>query len=221
MIILSTDTAHHRYFINRLLKEGFSVNSIYFETGHKSGIPFYDEEQDEFEKHNFFVDVPYDLPDNMPIHEVSSVNKITIPDMDLGIVFGTGIIREHIIGRFNNLLNIHRGISNLYRGLDSDLWAIHCEDYNNIGVTIHEVAPTLDTGDIAAQKTLKLTKDMEIWQIRYYTTVLATDMMIDVLRHNPKRIPQAKGKYFSSMPHEMKIETKKKFDKYVESICSE
>lgn len=220
MIILSTDTPHHRYFINRLLKEGFKIDHIYFETSHKSGVPFYDEEQDEFEK-RFFDTVPYDIPSNIAISKVSSVNDLDIPNNNIGLVFGTGIIRKHIIRKFDTLLNIHRGISNLYRGLDSDLWAVHYDDFDNIGVTIHVVAPTLDTGDIAQQKTLKIVRGMEIWQLRYYTTVLATNMMINVLREQPPYVPQEKGKYFSGMSHNLKETVKQKFDQYVSKICSE
>ena len=44
---------------------------------------------------------------------------------DLGISFGTGIIKPYI---FNipkwGTINIHRGCIDSYRGLDSDLWAL-------------------------------------------------------------------------------------------------
>lgn len=220
MIVLSTDTPHHRFFINRLLQKGFSIDHIYFETNHNEHVPFYDVEQSEFEQ-NFFETVTYDLSKDLQISTIPSVNDLELEHASLGLVFGTGKIRPHIIDKFDILLNVHRGISHNYRGLDSDLWAIYNDDFTQIGVTIHLVEPTLDTGAIVKQGTVTLKSDMKIWHIRYYTTLLATDLVIDALQSSLNPKPQSKGKYFSTMPPKFKRIAKEKFDQYVGNLCSE
>lgn len=218
MIILTTDTLHHRYLINRLLRANLLIEHIYFETKHTPTEPFYDLKRDQFER-RFFYEVPYELPSYIPISEIVSVNDLNLKYTALGVVFGTSKIKPYIIDKFDTLLNIHRGISQCYRGLDSDLWAIYCEDFEQIGATIHLVEPTLDTGAIVKQDTIQLKSKMEIWQLRYYTTILSTDLIIEALSEPLQPRKQAKGKYFSAMPTDLKELTKNKFDQHVRRKC--
>ena len=67
------------------------------------------------------------------------------------------------------LINVHRGIINKYRGLDSDLWAIYHKDLDNIGVTIHKVDENLDTGKRNRSKKIKnYKKKIKIYQLKFY-----------------------------------------------------
>ena len=78
---------------------------------------------------------------------------------DLGVVFGTRKISKKIINLFKfGLINIHRGIVEKYRGLDSEYWALYHRDYKNIGITIHQVSEDLDTGKVIVQRKLKMKK---------------------------------------------------------------
>jgi|TARA_B100001971_G_scaffold195699_1_gene202768 methionyl-tRNA formyltransferase len=233
IIVVSSDTPHHRYFINFLLKQGIHLTGCFFENnpvlpGFATG-PLFEEEEKEFEETHFFVEMNKDLPTSL-ISQVSTVNSPqsleTLKELrpDLGIVFGTGKINLNIINLFKSgLINVHRGISQEYRGLDSDLWAIYHSDYDNLGVTIHKVDPTLDTGDIVYQEKLELRKGMEIHQIRYYTTLIATHLVIkavsDYLNHRMDFRPQEKrGRYYSFMPLKLKKIARLKFNKYCSDI---
>jgi methionyl-tRNA formyltransferase len=162
---------------------------------------------------------------------VSTINKPGIIDevksyhADLGLVFGCGKIKPHLLTvTRDGLINIHRGISSEYRGLDSDLWAIYHQDYKNIGVTIHRVDEELDTGDILKVQRLKLRPDMKIHQLRYYTTLMATEMTLDVLRQYKETgkldgVPQKKsGRYYSFMPLVLKKIVQTQFDNYTKKL---
>ena len=123
----------------------------------------------------------------------------------------------------DGLLNVHRGIAQEYRGLDSDYWAIYHGDYDNLGVTIHKVEPALDTGPIAAQRKLRLTNDMRIYHLRYFGTVLAAEMMRTVLKgyiDGAMEVwPQGKrGRYYSFMPLVLRNLIATKFHKHCSKL---
>jgi len=191
--------------------------------------PLFEEEENKFEETHFFIETARHLPDNLifnldSVNSDHSVEKLTEIKPDFGIVFGTRKINLNIIESFKDgLINVHRGISQVYRGLDSDLWAIYHSDFNNLGVTIHMVDPTLDTGHIVYQETLALQKNMKIFQIRYYTTLIATRLVIkaifDYLKNEMALKPQEKkGRYYSFMPLELKNVVSAKFDMYCADI---
>ena len=228
LTILSTDTPHHRFFFQKI-NQSFNIDNLVFETNiHKPKFditsPFSNEE-DRFEKENFFKEVPNSLPDCNIISfpSLNSIECLSFLDeikSDVGIVFGTGKLSSGVLEKFSKyLMNIHRGIPQYYRGLDSDLWAIENGDFNNIGTTIHLVEPELDTGEIVGQSTLKIDKKMKIFHLRYHTTIIATDLVLKALdsikKGNLKTTPQhRRGEYFSFMPAVKKNEAARKFSNY-------
>jgi len=229
VIIFSTDTKHHRYFINRIA-EIFDVCSVIYErrklnVEYKTG-PFFEEEENQFEE-RFFEEIHFTIDDKKMI-EVYSVNNKSLAKYieylkpDLGISFGTGLIKPYI---FNipkwGTINIHRGCIDSYRGLDSDLWALYNKDFDKIDVTLHYIDENLDTGDILLQKNLSLDKVSYIYSIRYYATVMATEMVIEILNRfsfEDKEVsgnPQVNlGKYFSAMNIEQKHRALENFLNY-------
>ena len=76
LVILSTDTLHHRYFINKVA-DNFDICSVIYErkklTKDYVTGPFFEEEETEFEE-KFFEEVERDIDDTNLI-EVYSVNN--------------------------------------------------------------------------------------------------------------------------------------------------
>ena len=238
VFVLTTDTIHHRYFINKLIFAGIGVDKVYFEetsviSTFKTG-PFYEFDTVHFEREKFFEYDCFKNKENFPLSIKHSclvwVNNINndkvLRDLEdespeIGIVFGTRKISKKIIDKFSfGLINVHRGIVDRYKGLDSDLWAIYHDDFNNIGTTIHMVDENLDSGNIIQQKKLILAKDMKVFQLRYYTTLIAVDLIIDAFRDYNNGILETKkqendSRYYSFMPLELKKVVDKKFNKYI------
>ena len=227
IIIFSTDTKHHTYFINRI-SEYYDVCSVIYERkkivkDYDTG-PFWEKEEGEFEE-RFFEEVDRELKVNKKMIEVHSVNNkhlvkyIESLKPDLGISFGTGIIKPYIynIPKYGTI-NIHRGAIKEYRGLDSDLWALYEEKYDKLNVAIHYIDEDLDTGDVLSESNCPINKVQELYQIKYYTTCLATMMVLNLLSKfksegKLKGVKQTKlGKYYSAMPVDKKWETQRKFD---------
>ncbi len=232
LAILSTDTLHHRYFFQKI-NEAYDIDYIFLETSsHKPNYdiesPFSDLEED-YEMDKFFKNTLNQIPDckiySYPsINNSHSLSKLKEVKPDIGLVFGTGKLCKDIIDCFSFcLLNIHRGLPEYHRGLDSDLWAIEESRYDLIGTTIHIVEPELDTGDILYQEKIQLKKNLKIHQLRYYTTILAVKLSLKTLEaiktntFNP-RPQKIKGEYYSFMPTEQKIAVSKKFNNYCQKI---
>ena len=229
LVVLSSDTPHHRYFLNKLCEQGHQFAHVFFETKHVEPRfpvgPLFEDKEDAFEQEHFFKELSDEIS-HLKITEVESLNsadsisKLQELNADLGLVFGTGRLNPDVIACFKDgLFNVHRGIAEEYRGLDSDLWAIYHSDYSNIGVTIHMVEPRLDIGHIVRQKSMTLRPNMEIHQIRYYTTLIATQLIDEGLQDycsaKLQTTPQQQmGRYYSFMPLDLKKLALKKFNKH-------
>ncbi len=230
IIILSSDTPHHRFFINKLSQK-FNIVHVFFETkklkkNYPIG-PFLENEHIEFEK-MFFENISSEINSNLITVCNNINNKINIEIInkfspDIAISFGTGLIKPHIFNLpKHGTINIHRGYIHEYRGLDSYLWAILNNEINKIYVTIHCVDDDLDTGKIIAEKPVDLTNINNVYEIRYWSTLLVTDMMIDVLNSYKNNtvsftIQNNKGKYYTAMHIDKKKTIIDLFKKYKNS----
>jgi len=231
--VLSTPTKHHTYFIN-CLAEHADIVGIFYERRRITKPfpigPFFAAEEDAFE--NRFFDSAHGgtaptLPETLSrrVVEVDDVNQPGVAEHlaalapDLVVVFGTGRLGQRVLAvpRWG-CINVHRGLTQYHRGLDSDLWAIHQGRLDQIGVTIHYVDADLDTGDILAQETVAIGPSTEIFHLRFLTSVVATRLVIDVvgrIRAARTRIPgrpqNERGRYFSAMPLATKHEALQRF----------
>lgn len=232
LVLLTTPTKHHTYFIQKLA-ERHELAAIVYEgrrlrKDYPTG-PFLQEEEDAYEE--LFFDprhggVARELSAALRarVCEVHSVNEPGFAERlrgygaDVGITFGTGLVKRPTFSAPRlGTLNVHRGLSDLYRGLDSDLWAVHEGHPDLVGVTIHWVDDRLDTGNVLAREAVPLTPADELFHARYKTTVAATRLVLDALARLEAGpvpgTPQAPGApYYSAMPLETKLETKRRFD---------
>lgn len=219
IVLLASDTPHRRYFIKKLVTSGIIIDAIIFEsTSIKPSFPvspFFSEEEADYEKRNFFKDFDDQLDDQNikifeSVNEPSCIEYLKVVKPDFGLVFGTRKLEADVIKQFKDgAINIHRGIAEEYRGLDTNLWAIYHSDIDNAGVTIHYVSQELDTGDIVFQERVIYPKNIQIFQLRYYETLLCAELsikaLIDYLSNRLTFRPQTKkGRYYSFMPLVMK-----------------
>lgn len=233
IVFLTTDTIHHKFLLNFIASQSIDIDTVIIDQSQPE-IPFdvaysYSKEEFVFENTNFFFP-QNSLWKTKNVFTINNINgeesleliKLLAPDF--GIVFGTKKISTKIISLFKSgLINIHRGLSTEYRGLDCDIWPIYHSDYKNIGVTIHLATNTLDAGDILYQEKLVLKRDMKIEQLRYYTTVLAANLILnscqDYLQNRIKTYQQLKlGRFYSYMPSCIKEIIKDKFNNYCSTL---
>ena len=233
IVILTTDTPHHRFYINYIIDKGFDISAIIFETNHlkpkfKTG-PVFEKRELEYEESNFFQGTSKVISLKAQYY-YHSVNDESVIDLlkkikpDFGLIFGTGLVKPKTLKIFaGNIINVHRGIPQSYRGLDSDLWAIYHSDWNNIGCAIHRADTQLDTGDIFLQKILKLKKNMKIHQIRFYTTIMAAELSVNALKDFLSgslafHQQEVEGRYYSYMPYDLKVQMEEKFNNFCKKL---
>jgi folate-dependent phosphoribosylglycinamide formyltransferase PurN len=92
------------------------------------------------------------------VRKVAHINAPQVVDLlrankiELIAVFGTSLIRNAEL--FNlapgRVLNLHGGLSPWYRGADSTFWALHNNEPDKIGCTIHRINRRIDAGELIA-----------------------------------------------------------------------
>jgi folate-dependent phosphoribosylglycinamide formyltransferase PurN len=88
---------------------------------------------------------------------VESINDAAVIDLlrktqpELVVVLGTSILKEPVLAAAPCFVNLHAGITPMYRGAHGQFWAVHNRDFDNVGVTLHFVDKGIDTGTIVKQ----------------------------------------------------------------------
>jgi len=121
--------------------------------------------QNELEEFAERLSIPIYKVENY--HSESAIDLLRKAHADLGILYGTNIIKESVfaIPRLGSI-NIHQGLAPVYRGGPTVFWELFNGE-REIGITVHFVAAKVDTGDIILQKTLPLEYDFERYGLKY------------------------------------------------------
>ena len=87
-------------------------------------------------------------------------DKIRRSNPDICFVFGTSILKKNIfeIPKFG-CINIHTGLTQHYRGVDSAFWSIFEENLDGLVATIHSINAGIDTGNVIYQSIPRIEKD--------------------------------------------------------------
>lgn len=92
-----------------------------------------------------------------PVHRVESINDPSVIDFlkqtqpELVVVLGTSILKEPVLAAAPCFVNLHVGITPMYRGAHGQFWAVLNRDFENIGTTLHFIDKGIDTGAILKQ----------------------------------------------------------------------
>jgi folate-dependent phosphoribosylglycinamide formyltransferase PurN len=106
------------------------------------------------------------IPDDL-VRRVRSVNDVETAGIlaelrpAVVVVNGTRILSHALLTMFPlvTFLNLHAGITPIYRGVHGAYWARAQGDAANCGVTVHRVDPGIDTGPIVFQATISPTRE--------------------------------------------------------------
>jgi methionyl-tRNA formyltransferase len=108
-------------------------------------------------------------PPQVSVHYCEGLNAINSPgsiawlrsmNPDVVVVCGASIIRKEFLSVPRlGVLNLHGGLAQRYRGLNTTDWAVHNGEPEYVGCTVHFVAPGIDDGDILYQGRPQLAAD--------------------------------------------------------------
>ncbi len=229
--LLTTETTHHAYFASRL-REQLPLDAVIVET--RAVTPAFDtfhpyeDLRDEYERDVLLGGHPTRLAQLAQTFVTDSVNDQACVTAlrrlapDIVIVFGTGRCGPAVIGAARvACLNLHGGNPEQYRGLDTHLWAIYHNDFDNLTTTLHFVDDDLDTGDVVMQAQLPLTPGLGLHELRALNTRICVDLAsaaLAAVRASitlPRRRQITRGRYYSFMPAVLKDTCVRNFARHV------
>ncbi len=92
-------------------------------------------------------------------HDVESVMLMRAANADLGVVFGTNILRESVFGiPRHGSINFHNGLVPFYRGGPPVFWELFNGEAE-VGLTVHWITSKVDAGDVIIQDKVPLCYD--------------------------------------------------------------
>jgi methionyl-tRNA formyltransferase len=215
-ILLGNDTMHRRYIINQLIDAGININACVFQENILNPNfelrPNWAAKEEETLRKLFLENGSLDISRVKQVLYVKNWNDLShqlqmeINLADFIIVSGAGWIKGSFLKAIKDKsLNVHLGIAEEYRGLDTNLWAWYHSDYENIGITIHQLDYTLDTGGIYFSERLPVSTNMRLWNLRYFETITAVNLIKKAykLHKNGNLVSRSQtkiGRYYSHMP---------------------
>lgn len=128
---------------------------------------------------------------NQSLNENKIVQQIQKLNPDLILVCGCSILKSEIINiPKKGVLNLHGGLSQVYRGLWTTLWAVVHGEPEYIGATVHYVNEGIDQGDILYQGRPELQADDNPETLYVKVVKLGVQMMLQAVDdiHHEKNI---------------------------------
>lgn len=143
----------------------FAAKSLGAKTSGESELQIVRGDQDKTHKAAEKFNIPLFSVKNF--HDAASIEIFEKMNADLGILLGTNIIKEKVfsIPKLGSI-NLHQGLAPFYRGGPTVFWELFNGE-KQLGVTIHFVAPKVDTGDIILQETFPLVYDFARYDLNY------------------------------------------------------
>jgi methionyl-tRNA formyltransferase len=99
------------------------------------------------------------LPHNVPVimvppgrmNDPEIIQKVREINPDCIAVFGTGLIKEELLGMDIKFINIHLGLSPWYRGTGGSFWPFYNNEPEYVGVTVFYLDLGIDSGPVIHQ----------------------------------------------------------------------
>ena len=233
VLILTTKTNHHFYFLHKLfLEKKIILHSIFekkkinfsFKTKHKYENIRDNHEKLELKKEKFRDCVIKNSTSFNDINSDDCIDYIKKLNPKIIISYGVSKIKKKFLKNFGKkTFNLHGGNPEYYRGLDSFLWAIYHKDFNNFYVTLHKVLLTFDSGKIIFKKKLILNKTINIYNLRLFSTKVCLELVKKIIRVfiNKNKVftksQNKNGRYYSAMPSALKDVCITNFNKYIKN----
>jgi len=152
-------------------------------------IAWFEQKKINYELKSFFGDngVP-ESSHTYPSISVDSINSLRAIELlkefspDIGVVYGTSKINREVFScPRKGMINCHGGLLPEFRGLDTNLWSCAQGHPEKMAVTIHEISDGLDTGDILRIERVLPKKGLDIFSLRFHTTLICVDAVLSIL----------------------------------------
>jgi methionyl-tRNA formyltransferase len=202
ILVITGEDVRHQYFVNRL-NALFPLLAVLTETSaYPEPIAHSNEEQKSWDwfftrrenfEHKAFGSANLIATANNPPHIKIPKKKLNAPETveiikrfqpEFIAVFGTGLLGQEILGLYpNQIFNLHVGLPRYCRGSSCNFWPIHNGRLEELGASVHLTNAGIDTGNIAAQASIKLDEDDDEQTLAGKTLITGIDLMISVIQN--------------------------------------
>jgi methionyl-tRNA formyltransferase len=234
LVILSTNTVHHAYIVREVAKI-FPVENVIsekrrlsppFDTHHDFEDSIESSERDAwFGGNNTLLGDVSEVTEFDSYNDESTVQFLKEIKTDVILVVGGGLVGKEVIACCpTGIINLHGGDPELYRGLDSHMWAIYHRDFKNMTATLHRLNEKFDDGEIILQQRIVFPKGARIHELRRFNAEACAQMAISGIEMFNRtgtfvsRPQREAGRYYSFMPASIKEICVKRFHKYTEGL---
>jgi hypothetical protein len=152
----------------------------------------------DFHNQRILGEVSPQLVSGLQVLRIGNINDVSLEDIGdirLALVFGTRLIKAHVIERFGcPVINLHWGWSPDYRG-EGIVSALANGGVDALGATVHVLTPSIDGGPILSRRRPSLDVNDNLYSIGLRLAVLGTGMLVEEGRKIlegcvPEGIPQ-------------------------------
>lgn len=168
VVLLTSSELRHKY-VASVLAESLDLAGVVVETKRpKPGIAQAESDEDlallkrhfaarDTAEAKYFAGAEYPDADVLRIdtgqvNDDETVTWIAAKRPDYVLLYGTGIVREPILGPWDGrVINMHLGLSPYYKGAGTNLWPLCNGEPECVGVTVHVAVPAVDAGPILVQ----------------------------------------------------------------------
>jgi methionyl-tRNA formyltransferase len=201
---------NHQYFVNRLNRE-FPIECVFIEDliypdftsktkRQQEAWKWFFQRRKEYEENNFTDSETWTLKNqprviSIPTGQLNSHNTLKALESEqpeIIILFGSSLVGREIMNQFpNQIINLHIGISDQYRGSSCNFWPIYDERLDCLGATVLTINEGIDTGNILAQATIDIEEGDTEQSLMGKTLILGSDLTIQVVHQwfDGKRTP--------------------------------
>ena len=211
LLILTTQTPHHVYFVKRLKQFNPLVISEESMRIKKDFDHKFFQERIEIEKNHWFDGKSVNFEEISNTFYTKNINdQITLKqieqfDPQLTICFGTRILESKLISKFNKkIFNLHGGNPEEYRGLDSHFWSLYHNDINGLVSCLHLLTENVDSGPIVFLEKINLQKVRKLEYLQIENTNTCVNISLKLIKAHGGLIKYFKqkqeGRYYSKLP---------------------
>ena len=152
VIITSNHLRHLAYA--KMLCDRMTVSKVFIDPKPASmrSTSLQEKEREYFPKLSGWLPSSHIICARGEINSPGTEQKIRKEGPDIIFVFGSSLLKENIFSIPKiGCINIHTGLVQYYRGVDSSFWALYDERPDRIGATVHFIDKSIDAGEIIFQ----------------------------------------------------------------------
>jgi len=201
IVVITGDLLAHNYFLNQL-RANFKLSAIFIEKN-RYPEPTYNSKKEREAWDEFFINrtkteeclfrlSTYNHAHNNPqnfivqkgcLNENKTIKLINKFNPAIIIIFGTSLLSSKYIDLYpNQILNLHVGLSQYYRGTSCNFWPIYNLELQLLGATIHYVTDKIDGGNILFQDSIELHQNDSQFTLMTKPIILGTKLMIEAIK---------------------------------------